>query len=149
MADENLTPDGFDLDETIRALREAEVLVVGFGWLSERLLVDARTSPSAGPYVRVVQPVRGPQERIRQLRDLRPGLNDPESFVFFPWAGRVESFVAVGLFERIVDRFVDDEEAQRDCQRALEELLALDRADMRQAILGGEKYHTLYERSEA
>ncbi len=148
MADDNPTPDGFDLDDTLRAMGEAEVMVVGFGWLTERLLVDARRSESAGPYVRVVHPVRTPQERIRELRELRPGFNDPESFVFFPWSGRVESFVSAGLFERIMSRCEGDEQALRDCREALDQLLELDRADLRQAIRGGEKYHTLWEREQ-
>ena len=139
-------PEGFDMEEPRRAIAKAEVLVVQFGWLAERLLVDARTSESVGPYIRVVQPVRTPQERIRQLRELRPGFNDPETYIFFPWPGRVEAFVEAGLFARILDRCGDDTPARTDCQAALEQLLALDREDLRQAIQGGEKYHTLYDR---
>ena len=140
--------DRFDMDDPQRAIAQAEVLVVQFGWLAERLLVDARRSESAGPYIRVVQPVRTPQERIRELRELRPGFNDPESYVFFPWPGRVEAFVEAGFFERILHRCGDDDQANQDCAAALGELLALDRDDLRQAILGGEKYHTLYDGGE-
>lgn len=146
MAEEQQGSEGFDLGDVFRAIDEADVLVVGFGWLSERLLIDARRSETVGPYVRVVEPVRTPQERIRQLRELRSGFNDPESFVFFPWSGRVESLVSAGLFGRILQRCAGDESAIADCNRALDQLLALDRKDLRQAILGGEKYHTLYER---
>lgn len=138
-------PDGFDLEETLRAIADADVLVVGFGWLAERLLVDARRSDAAGPYIRVVAPVRNPQERLRQLREVRPGFDDPESFVFFPWAGRVEAFVTAGLFERILERCAGDPQAEEDARAAFTQLVALDREDLRQAILGGEKYHTLYE----
>ena len=142
-------PEEFDLEEPRRAIAQAEVLVVGFGWLVERLLVDVRSSASAGPYVRVVDPVRSPQERIRELRELRPGFNDPEAFIFFPWPGRVEAFVEAGLFEQIADRCRHDEQARADCATALETLLELDRDDLRQAILGGEKYHTVYDRHSA
>ncbi len=140
---------GFDLDDALRVIDEADVLVVGFAWLSERLLVDARRSEASGPYVRVVAPVRTPQERIRQLRDLRPGFNDPESFVFLPWGGRVETFVDVGLFDRILQRCIDDPAAESDCRAALDDLFRLDREDLRQALAGGEKYHTLFERSRS
>ena len=140
-------PGGFDLDNALRVIDEADVIVVGFAWLSDRLLVDARRSNAAGPYVRVVTPVRTPQERIRQLRELRPGFNDPESFVFLPWSGRVDSFVQAGLYQRIIDRCVDDDSALGDCRTALEQLEQLDREDLRQAIRGGDKYHTLYEQS--
>ncbi len=139
----------FDSDDALRVIDEADVVVVGFAWLSDRLLVDARRSASAGPYVRVVTPVRTPQERIRQLRELRPGFNDPDSFVFLPWSGRVDSFVQAGLYDRILGRCADDESALSDCRTALEKLEQLDRADLRQAIRGGEKYHTLYEYSPA
>ena len=140
--------EGFDLEETLRAIREADVVVIGFGWLSERLLIDGRANDSDGPYIRVVDPVRSPQERILQLRKLRPGFGDPESFVFFPWAGRVEAFVEADLFERVLERCQGEDQAVEDAQNALKQLFELDREDVRQAISGGEKYHTLYERIE-
>ena len=93
MADDDTGPDGFELDDKIRAIRESDVLVVGFQCLAERLLIDSRRNDQVGPYVRVVQPVRSPQERLRQLRELRPGFNDPESFVFFPGVSRVKGFI--------------------------------------------------------
>ena len=138
--------EGFNLDDTVRALREADVVVIGFGWLSERLLVDGRRNESDGPYIRVVEPVRSPQDRLRQLSKLRPEFGDPESFVFFPWAGRVDAFVGVGLFDRIMERCAGDQTAEDDARAALRRLFELDREDIRQAISGGEKYHTLYER---
>ncbi len=146
MADEETTPDSSDLDDKIRAIAEADVLVVGFDCLAERLLIDARRNDSAGPYVRVVQPVRNPQERLRQLRDLRPGFNDPESFVFFPGVVRVRRFIDEGHFDRILERCEGDPRAIEDCQKALDELLALDVEDLRQALVGGDRYHTKYER---
>ena len=141
--------EGFDLEETLRAIREADVVVIGLGWLAERLLIDGRYNESDGPYIRVVEPVRSPQERILQLRKLRPGFGDPESFVFFPWAGRVDAFVEADLFERVLDRCNGDERAMEDAREALKQLFELDREDIRQAIAGGEKYHALYERIEA
>ena len=149
MAEDEWAPDGFNLDEALRAIDTAEVLVVGFGWLAQRLLVDARRTESAGPYVRIVEPVRSAQERLRQLQELRPGFADPESFLFFPWPGRVDSFVRAGLFSRIRERCRDDAQAERDCDRTLQQLEALDRDDLRQAILGGEKYHTLYQQDNS
>ncbi len=141
-----MADEGFDLEETLRALREADVVVIGFGWLQERLLIDGRRNDAEGPYIRVVEPVRSPQERLRELRKLRPGFEDPESFVFFPWAGRVESFVEAELFERVLERCGGDQTAEDDARAALGRLQELDREDLRQAISGGDKYHTLYQR---
>lgn len=140
--------EGFDLEETLRALREADVVVIGFGWLQERLLIDGRMNDTDGPYIRVVEPVRSPQDRIRELRKLRPSFDDPESFVFFPWSGRVDSFVAADLFERVLDRCAGDATAEADARAALGRLYELDREDLRQAIRGGDKYHTLFERAD-
>ena len=148
MPDEEWVPEGFDVDETLRAIRDADVLVIGFGWLAERLLIDGRQNETIGPYIKVVDPVRTPQERLRQLRKIRPGLDDPESYVFFPWAGRVEAFLGAGLWDRILDRFSSDQRALDASEEALRRLQALDREDLRQALGGGEKYHTLYERIE-
>lgn len=141
-----MADEAFDPEETLRALRDADVVVIGFGWLQERLLIDGRRNDVDGPFIRVVEPVRGPQERLRELRKLRPGFDDPESFVFFPWSGRVESFVEADLFERILERCDGDETAEADARSALQRLFELDREDLRQAISGGDKYHTLYER---
>lgn len=146
MADEDTSPEGSDLDDKIRAIAEADVLVVGFDCLAERLLIDARRNDSVGPYVRVVQPVRSPQERLRQLRELRPGFNDPESFIFFPAVVRVRRFVDEGHFDRILERCDGDPKAIDDCRKARDELLKLDIEDLRQAIVGGDRYHTKYER---
>ena len=146
MAEENMSPEGSDLDDKIRAIAEADVLVVGFDCLAERLLIDARRNDGAGPYVRIVQPVRSPQERLRQLRELRPGFNDPESFVFIPATARVRRFADDGHFERILARCSGDPEAEDDCRKAREELLKLDLDDLRQALVGGDRYHTKYER---
>lgn len=141
-----MADEAFDPEETLRALRDADVVVIGFGWLQERLLIDGRRNDVDGPFIRVVEPVRGPRERLRELRKLRPGFDDPESFVFFPWSGRVESFVEADLFERILERCDGDETAEADARSALQRLFELDREDLRQAISGGDKYHTLYER---
>ncbi len=142
-----MADEGFNLEETLRALREADVVVIGFGWLQERLLIDGRHNESEAPYIRVVGPVNSPQDRIRELRKLRPSFGDPESFVFFPWAGRVDSFVEAKLFERILERCAGDPTAEEDARAALFRLYELDREDIRQAIVGGDKYHTLYERT--
>ena len=139
--------EGFDLDETLRALREADVVVIGFGWLHQRLLIDARRSEQDGPYIRVVEPVRSPQDRLRELRRLRPNFDDPESFIFFPWNGRVDSFVNNQLFDRILERCAGDPTAEDDARAALARLYELDREDLRQAISGGQNYHTLYQRT--
>ena len=149
MNDEPRLPDGFDLNGTLRAISEADVLVVGFGWLAERLLADLRSNQTADPFIRVVQPVRTPNDRLRQLKALRPTFDTPESFIFLPWAGRVDAFVQARLFDRILDRCQGDETTLRQARQALRELLALDQEDLRQAILGGEKYHALYESSDS
>ncbi len=148
MADEDTNPEGSDLEDKIRAIAEADVLVVGFDCLAERLLIDARRNERAGPYVRVVDPVRSPQDRLRQLRELRPSFNDPESFIFFPGVVRVRRFMEEGYFDRILERCDGDAGAIEDCRKAREQLLTLDTEDLRQAVVGGDRYHTKYERLE-
>ena len=139
-----MADEGADFEQT---LRETEVVVIGFGWLQERLLIDARQNEQEGAYIRVVQPVRSPKDRILELRRLRSSFEDPQSFAFVPWPGRVDSFVEMGLFDRILERCSGDETAESDARAALGRLFELDREDLRQAISGGEKYHTLFERT--
>jgi hypothetical protein len=134
-----------ELAEVRKAIDLSDVLVLGFLHLSSRLLFDVRTGPREAPLIRFVPPVRTPEERFAHLRGLRPGLNDPQKYVFIRWPLGLESLIASGVWQQITDHCVEagGEAAERDCAVLLKRLCELDRREDLEAI-AGKTYRTLW-----
>lgn len=135
---------GLNLPEVRDAVARADVLVVGFVHLTPRVLFDLRPGPSH-PLFRLVAPVRTPDERFAQLRRLRPGVPDPERFVFIQWPLGLDSLVETSVWETIVARcqVVAGEQALSDCDGIMQRLRILDSKELREAI-GGDSYRSLW-----
>ena len=131
----------------LEAIDAADVLVIGFTAFPERLLADPRVSERVGPYIAVVEPVSAVEERLRELRQLRPGLPDPERFVFFVWPRSISSLVESGLWERMMTRLRSPRHPaiEIESRRALGALLDREHAELIEAI-SGQRYRTLWER---
>lgn len=131
----------------LEAVDVADILVIGFNTFPERVLFDPRESATLGPWVKVVQPLSNVEERIRELRSLRPGLPDPERFVFFVWPRSVGTLVELGVWERAMQRVRSPRhpEIELTAREALGELLQLEHAETVAAIRGT-RYKTLWER---
>jgi hypothetical protein len=138
-----------DLNEVSKLVASADVFAVGFGYFSERLLVDARTNESETPLVQVVEPAGSPQRRLRWLRRRRPSLGAPEAFSFVAWPHSARLLVDAGIWERILRRVAaeSDPTVQAQCELALKQLLNLDHAASIAAIKG-ENFVNLYPREE-
>ena len=63
---------GLDIDEVLRVIDSANVLVVRFAILDKRLLVDLRTNEQEGPLVAMVPKASSVEDRFRKLKQLRP-----------------------------------------------------------------------------
>lgn len=133
-----------DIEAAIQNAREAEVICVYFPAFNQTLLVDARTAPNVGPMMAVVPMVRTAADRIRSLRRLRPQLPRPESITMIPWGRRVHSLVDTGLWEQLVAR-VEDAENAGDC---LDRLRSMELSEFRDAIIG-RAYQSLWSRADA
>lgn len=135
-----------DLPEVREAIERADVLVVGFVHLTPRVLFDLRTGTSK-PLFRLVAPVRTAEERFSQLRRLRPGVPDPERFVFVQWPLGLDSIAEAGVWETIVTRSesVAGEQALSDCDGIMQRLRVLDAKETREA-LAGDSYRSLWPR---
>lgn len=131
----------------MEAVDIADILVIGFSTFTERVLFDPRTSGTAGPWVQVVLPVGNVEERVRELRRLRPGLPDPERFVFFVWPRSVAALVELGVWERAMRRVRVPEHPEIEviARDTLGQLLRLEQEELINAITGT-KYKTLWER---
>lgn len=133
-----------NLPEVFEAIGKSDVLVLGFLHIVPRVLFDTRAG-AGSPLFRLVPPVRTPEERFAQLRKLRPGLGEPERFVFIQWPLGLESLQQNGVWQRIVEHCIAAAatRAATDCDGILQRLQLLDRKEEIDAI-GGESYKTLW-----
>ena len=140
---------GHDLDEAIRSIGCAEVLSVFFPTFRKALVIDYRSNDAEGPMARIMPMAASPQERLRSIRRLRPGFPRLDSLALVPWPRYVESLVELGAWERIVQRFRASgrDEAVRTCERLLEELRRLEKAELAAAVLG-ENHQTIWSARE-
>ena len=134
-----------DIEEIKESVEKAEVLSLFFPTFRKALLIDTRSNEREGPMVRVVPMVGSPQERLRTLRRLRPGFPRVHNLTVVPWPRYVGSLVRLGVWDRIVGRFVaaGQMEAVRACEEALEELRRLEKAELAAVVLG-QNYHTIW-----
>ncbi len=140
---------GLDMDEAVRAIQGAEVLVVRFAVLDKRLLVDFRTSPSEGPFIAVVPRAGSLEERYKSLKRLRPRFPLPDKIIAFMWhRTTVDTFRLSGLWDRIVERLValGGPEMEAKAEEVYRQLLVEERRELLAAIRGSGHYHTLWER---
>ena len=137
---------GIDLDEVRRVIDAADVLVVRFSVTDRRLLVDARTSETEGPLIRVVPPVSSGQERFKALKMMRPRFRSPDRIMTFQWPRHARALEESGLWEHIARRLCalgwSDTAAQ--CEEALCELIREERGVELSAIEGGDGFKTLW-----
>ena len=135
-----------DLEEVARSLETSEVVAIYFPFLRKTLLIDARSSAVDPPMAKVVEMVATPEERFQSVRELRPRFPRPESLVLIPWPKYVESLVRLKIWERVVARFVNlgFPETVRQCEACYQELVGLEKEEMRRA-LAGENYKSLWE----
>ena len=137
---------GVDLDEILRVIERAAVLIVRFEVLEQRLLVDFRADGSDGPIITLVDRVNSAEERFRHLKSLRPRMPLPERILSFPWPRAVAAFDEAGVWDRIAERLRGlgvEEDALERTHRGLHEGEA---AVTLAAIRGGEGFRTIWER---
>ena len=140
---------GIDIEEMGRVIDEAGVLIIRFHVIAQRLLVDTRSADDHPAMVRLVPPVSSAEERYRYLQTLRPGVPLPDQITVLSWPRYVEVMRDAGLWQRLEQRLVElggPALAQR-CDEVFEEVRSAERAEVVAAILGGEGYESLWERT--
>jgi hypothetical protein len=138
-----------DFAEVTRVIETAEVFVVGFSNIQQRLIVDTRSNASETPLVQVVEPSSGARQRIAWLKRRRPTLGEVESFMFFPWPHSAGFMQETGIWDQIVRRVVGDYDpaVRVQCELALTKLQQLEHQAM-MAVLRGDNCLTLWPREE-
>ncbi|MGE3858257.1 MAG: hypothetical protein AB7G21_14985 [Dehalococcoidia bacterium] len=141
-----LDPEAID-----EAVRDADVIVLGFDFTPDRLLIDLRDDPRGHtpPIVELVEPLNDAGERQIWLSARRPGLRAPEQLLFFVWPHSVAYLAASPLLSGAVRRI--DEEQGVDVHDlladALDDLRGRERTDLLAAVRGGEGFETLWSRA--
>lgn len=139
---------GVDIDEVLRLIDRAAVLIVRFDVLEQRLLVDFRTSGAERPLITLVDRVNSAEERFRHLKSLRPRMPLPERIHSFPWPRAVSAFEAAGVWGRIAER-LESLGADMDGIIAVRrQLLEGEAAATTAAIRGGDGFRTIWERPQ-
>jgi hypothetical protein len=142
---------GVDLEEVFKVIDTADVLVVRFHIIQQRLLIDFRTKPGVLPFAAMVPRAESVEDRFRSIKRLRPEFGFPEKVLSFSWPRTIPVMVASGVWDRIVDRMnvLAGAEGTEICGRVMQDLLAEERREVASAILGAEHYQTLWERQRA
>jgi hypothetical protein len=127
-----------DVGQVREAVDKADVFVIGFSNLQERLLVDTRSNETQGPMVKLVEPLGSIQERLFWLGKERGAFGMPKAFTFLPWPHSVGFLEESGIWERIRGRVgaATDPAAAHQCDAALAELRELSRKVLLAAALG-------------
>ena len=140
---------GLDVDEVLRVIDTAQVLIVRFAILDKRMLVDLRANEQEGPLIAMVPKASSVEDRFRKLKQLRPRFPLPDKIMSFLWPRQIETFRNSGLWDRIVQRLVSlgGEELTVHCEQVYKELEQEEKAEVIMAIRGHETYQSLWERS--
>ena len=140
--DEDLS---FDLDGILASVDKAEVMSLFFPKFRKSLIVDVRSSDTEGPMVRITPMVASPQERMRNIRRLRPEFPRLRDLTLIAWPKYVESLVELGVWDRILARLraLGHQDVATRCDALMAELKALEKAELGAAVQG-ENYHTIW-----
>lgn len=139
-----------DLDDICSTIRSSDVIAVRFVVIGQRLILDFRATEIDGPMVKVVPPVTSVEERYRSLKRLRPRFPSPEKIVAIWWPRFTKSLETTGVWSLILQRVSEagHPDAVRVAEKVLEELVALEEAQQRQAVVG-DGFRTLWSAEPA
>jgi hypothetical protein len=134
-----------DLAEVRQSVARADVITVHFLYFRETLLLDVRRSSSEGPLVRVRPAVDTIDDRIKDIRTLRPRFGKPESLTYIPWPKFVISLKESGVWDVLVDRLVSagGADVEADMERLYRRLRVDEWNEYRKAI-AGKGYKTVW-----
>ncbi len=138
-----------DIEAIRRVVDEADVFVVRFAMIDQRLLVDTRPDAQGRPFISMVPPVNSAEERYRHLRQQRPDVPPPAQITVFQWPRPIAVMREMGVWRFIEERVaaIGGDEAVSAADAAFRAGQRLERADVLAAIRGGEGYETLWERA--
>lgn len=140
-----------DLDSAAEVIAEAEVLVIGFDFTQDRVLIDLRADPGGltPPVIELVEPLGSATERTLWLQERRPEVAPPERFIFMGWPHTADFLGDAALLDLIARRLKSEQgvDAREDIDSIMRELRRRERLDTRSAVEGAEGFETLWSRT--
>ncbi len=139
-----------DLAEVRQSVGRAEVVTVHFPYFHKTLLLDTRKSASEPPLARIRPAVASVDERIKDIRSLRPRFGRPESMTYIPWPKYVVSLRESGVWDVIVDRMVmvGGQSMEEELEQLFRRLRTDEWNEFRSAI-AGKGYKPIWEHKRA
>ena len=139
---------GIDLDEVRRVIDDSEVLIIRLETVGSRVLVDFRSNSTQPPFISRVPRVNSVEERVREVKALRPAFPYPEKLMSFAWPRRVTVIAASGLWDVVRQRLeaIGGAAASEEAMRVHRELLDEERREVVAAVRGGEGMRTIWQR---
>jgi hypothetical protein len=135
----------FDIQEVMRTIASADVLLVRFRTISPRLFADFRPDEPDGPMI-VLAP-RTAFLTVESFHDLirpyRRRLPLPEQLKGIRWPTTVHNLRSYGVWDALTQR-IDNSAPAEEMGRIFEELCRLERTALRN-ILTGDDYKTVWE----
>lgn len=142
-----------DIEALVGAASESDVLVVGFDFIAERVVIDFRTDSRGRslPILELAEPMADAEERAAWLADRRPALSAPERFLFFVWPHSIGTLMTSLVAERILARIKQEHglDYGPTLARIGTGLRQAERAEQVAAILGAEGFETVWSRKES
>ena len=139
-----------DIEALVMAASETDVLVIGFEFVVERVVIDFRADRRAHslPLLELADPMADAEERAVWLADRRPALGAPERFLFFVWPHSIGTLTNSPVAERILGRLLDEHgvDFRLPLARIATGLRRAERAEQVAAIRGAEGFETIWER---
>ena len=137
-----------NLDDILHTIETADVIRFRFQLLDKRLVIDNRTSELEGPMLKLVNRSGSSEESFRNLKRLRPRFPLPERMTAIYWPKYANTMRSSGVWSAIVKRVEASgfEESLRQCDEVMQEMLLLERKEVRNA-LSGEGFETIWHRA--
>lgn len=142
-----------DIEALVMAASESDVLVVGFDFMAERVVVDFRVDSRGRslPLLELAEPMADAEERRAWLAVRRPALGAPERFLFFVWPHSIGTLMTSLVAERILARI--QQEHGLDYGVALTRIATglrrAERAEQVAAIRGAEGFETIWSQADS
>jgi len=137
-----------NLDDILHTVDTAEVIRIRFQLFDKRLVIDNRTSEVEGPMVKLVNRAGSSEESFRNLKRMRPRFPLPERMTAIFWPKYANTLRNTGVWSAIVRRVEETgfEGSLRQCEEVMQEMLELERLEIRNAIFG-EGFQTVWQRT--
>lgn len=139
-----------DIEALVAAASETDVLVIGFDFVVERVVIDFRADSRGRslPLLELAEPMADAEERAAWLADRRPALGAPERFLFFVWPHSIGTLTKSPVAERILTRLQDEHglDFRPALARIATALRQAERAEQVAAIRGVDGFETIWSR---